>query len=67
MPKYEVQLVRRYTNNDSAYIEVEAANEDEAAEIAISRYNDDDIEWSEGDDCCLGNGIEVFGIDKLED
>jgi len=67
MPKYEVQLVRRFTNHDSAYIEVEAANEDEAHEIALSRCNDDDIEWSEGDDCYPGNGVEVFWIDKVED
>ena len=50
MPTHEVQLIRRFTNHDVAYIEIQAKNEDEAHEIALERCNDDDIDWSEGED-----------------
>ena len=66
MPTHEVQLIRRFTNHDVAYIEIQAKNEDEAHEIALERCNDDDIDWSEGEDYDVAD-VEIADIDRVED
>lgn len=48
MPKYKVELLRMATDREGADVVVEAAGADEARELALQMYEDDEdgeIEW----------------------
>lgn len=50
MPKYEVQLVRWYTNCDSTTVEINARSVAEAKEKALAMTGNDTLDWCEGND-----------------
>lgn len=68
MPRFEVCLVRYYTGNDTALVEIEAENKNEAKQIAHDMYENADpaINWEEGDAGDIDDWY-IYDIDKVED
>jgi hypothetical protein len=65
MKKFRVRFIRDTT--ESADVEIEAASEDEAKELAEDMRASDDLEWYRNDGSAYDTRVDDENIEEVED